>query len=152
MNGTAKAVVKRRIAAPVEAVFEACTRSDLLARWLSPHAFETCEVEADVRVGGRFAFRMSGAPGTHAAEGIYREITPPTRIVLTWRWTEGSPEAPPDGVTSLVTFELAPDGDGTLLTLTHEGLPDQAQADSHAEGWSETLEKLSRLLEERSRT
>jgi hypothetical protein len=42
-------------------------------------------------------------------------------------------------------MRLAPDGDGTLLTLTHEGLPDQAQADSHAAGWSETLEKFGSL-------
>ena len=152
MSETVKAMLKRRIAAPVEVVFEACTRSDLLARWFSPHAFETCEVEADVRAGGRFAFRMLGARGTYAAEGVYREITPPTRIVLTWRWTKGPPEELPDGVISLVTFELAPDGDGTVLTLTHEGLLDQATADNHATGWSESLEKLGRLLEKWSHT
>jgi uncharacterized protein YndB with AHSA1/START domain len=146
MTGTAKAVLKRRIAAPIEDVFDACTKADLLARWFGPKAFETCEVEADVHVGGRFAFRMSGAAGTYAAEGVYREITSPTRIVLTWRWTEGPPEEPPDGITSLVTFELARDGEGTMLTLTHEGLLDQAQADRHKAGWSETLEKLRRLL------
>ena len=148
MTRTAKAVLKRRVAAPIEEVFDACTEADLLAGWLGPKAFETCKVEADVRVGGRFAFRMTSAAGVYAAEGVYREITPPTRIVLTWRWTEGPPEEPPDGITSLVTFELARDGEGTMLTLTHEGLPDQAQADSHKTGWSEALEKLRRLLEE----
>lgn len=149
MTGSAKAVLRRRFAAPIERVFAACTRAELLARWFSPKAFETCDVEVDLRVGGRFAFRMAGAPGTYAAEGIYREITPPNRLVLTWRWTQGPPDEPPDGVTSLVTFDLVPDGDGTTLTLTHEGLPDRAQADSHGEGWGETLDKLARLLEER---
>lgn len=149
MSAGAKAVIKRWIAAAIEDVFEALTRPDMLARWMSPAAFETCEVEADIRVGGRFAFRMTGEAGTHAAEGLYREIVPPTRIALTWRWTDGPPPDPPDGVTSLVTFDLAPDGEGTLLTLTHEGLPDQAQADSHQEGWTEALDKLARLLEQR---
>ncbi len=73
----------------------------------------------------------------------------PIDSCCTWRWTQGPPDEPPDGVTSLVTIELVPDGDGTSLTLTHEGLPDRAQADSHGEGWSETLDKLARLLAER---
>ena len=93
-----------------------------------------------------------GSPGTCAAEGVYQEIVPPTRIVLTWCWTDGPPEEPRDGITSLVTFELASDGDGTILTLTHEGLPNQAQADSHEAGWREALERLVRLLEERRRS
>jgi uncharacterized protein YndB with AHSA1/START domain len=153
MTGTTrKAILKRRLAAPVEEVFEACTRPDLLARWLGPNGFTACDVEADLRVGGRFAFRMTGPAGNYAAEGIYQQVVPPKRIVLTWRWTDGPPDEHPDGLPSLVTFELAADGDGTLLTLTHEGLPDQAQADSHESGWSEALEKLVRLLEERNRS
>lgn len=107
-------------------------------------------MEADVRVGGRFSYRMSGGPGDFAAEGVYREVVPPVRLVLTWEWTDGPPEEPPDGVISLVTFDLAPDGDGTMLTLTHEGLPNAERADSHRQGWTETFEKLAGLLSERN--
>jgi uncharacterized protein YndB with AHSA1/START domain len=35
--------------------------------WFGPKAFDACEVEADVRVGGRFAFRMTSSKGTYGA-------------------------------------------------------------------------------------
>lgn len=145
-NRPAKAVLTRRIKAPPSKVFAACTTPDLLGRWFGPKQFDVCEVEADVRVGGRFAFRMRGPRGTYGAEGVYQEVTPNTRLVLTWTWVEGPEGEEPDGVPSLVTFDFAPDGDGTLLTLTHEGLPDQREADDHRDGWREALDKLERLL------
>src|SRR6476646_8544229 len=49
----------------------------------------------------------------------------------------------PEGV-SLVTVSLKPDGDGTLLTLTHEQFFDEAARDRHQHGWTGSLEKLAR--------
>jgi uncharacterized protein YndB with AHSA1/START domain len=147
----AKVVLERRLSAPPPEVFEACTRPEIMAEWLGPRAFSMCEVEADVRVGGTFSFRMKGEKGVYGARGVYRAVDPPRRLQLAWTWTEGPQGEEPDGVTSLVTFDLAPDGEGTLLTLTHEGLPDRRQADSHESGWSESLDKLERTLEGRSR-
>jgi uncharacterized protein YndB with AHSA1/START domain len=141
----------RRYAAPPERVWTACTRPELLMQWFSPAPFHDCKVEADLRVGGRFFFRMTGDPGIFAAEGVYRSVDPPRRLVLTWKWTEGPPDQPPDGVTSLVTYDIEPDGDGTRLTLTQEGLADKESADSHKQGWTEALEKLARLLEKGER-
>lgn len=148
MTEGAKLQIVRRFAAPPERVWQACTRPELLRQWFSPKLFHDCVVEADVRVGGRFFFRMTGEPGTFAAEGVYREVDEPRRLVHSWTWVESPPDQPPDGATSLVTFELEVDGEGTRLTLTHEGLPDQEQADSHEEGWNETLEKLAKLIGE----
>jgi uncharacterized protein YndB with AHSA1/START domain/predicted enzyme related to lactoylglutathione lyase len=146
-----KVVVTRHIKAPPADVYEACTLPDVLAQWFGPKAFDVCQVEADVRVGGRFSFRMEGPQGTYGAAGVYREVTPPTRIVLTWMWTEGPMGEEPDGVESLVTFDIREDGRGTRLTLTHERLADQASADSHGEGWAEALEKLARRFDDDQR-
>lgn len=146
MSEGAKLVLTRRFDAAPARVWEACTRPELLARWFSPRPFHVCEVDADVRVGGSFHFRMTGEPGTYAAEGLYRQVVPGERLVFTWTWIEGPDSDPPDGVTSLVTFRFAPDGAGTLMTLSHERLPDQEQADSHQEGWTEALAKLASLL------
>jgi uncharacterized protein YndB with AHSA1/START domain len=148
MTEGAKLQIVRRFAAPPERVWQACTRPELLQRWFSPRPFHDCIVEADVRVGGRFFFRMTGEPGTFAAEGVYREVDEPRRLVHSWTWVESPPDQPSDGVTSLVTFELESDRGGTRLTLTHEGLADRDQADSHEQGWTETLGKLAKLIGE----
>jgi uncharacterized protein YndB with AHSA1/START domain len=41
-----------------------------------------------------------------------------------------------------VTVQLELDGGGTLLTLHHEQLFDQAACDSHERGWNTALDKL----------
>lgn len=136
----------RRFRASPEAVFDACTDPAKLGRWFGPADFRVTHIEADARVGGRLAFRMEGPAGPVAAEGTFREVAPPRRVQLTWRWTEGPPEGPGRDVTSLVTFDIAPDGEGSRLTLTHEGFRDGPATKTHEEGWSEAADKLSRLL------
>ncbi|MCF6113375.1 SRPBCC family protein [Mesorhizobium muleiense] len=145
----AKLQIIRRFRASPEKMFAACTDPSLMVRWFGPKDFRVTELEADVRVGGTFSFRMVGPPGEMAAGGEYEVVEPPTLLVHTWRWTDGPVEYPPDGVTSRITYELSADGSGTRLTFTQEGLPTQDQADSHEEGWSEALDKLEAILEPR---
>ena len=45
-----------------------------------------------------------------------------------------------------MTFLLEPFDGGTVLTLTHERLPDEAARDSHEKGWSGLLDKLPAFL------
>jgi uncharacterized protein YndB with AHSA1/START domain len=47
---------------------------------------------------------------------------------------------------SLVTVEFKPDGDGTLLTLTHSQFLDEPARDRHQHGWSAALDKLETFL------
>ena len=46
----------------------------------------------------------------------------------------------------LVTVLLKPDGSGTLLTLTHERLFDEASRDGHEKGWIGSLDKLEKFV------
>jgi uncharacterized protein YndB with AHSA1/START domain len=146
----AKLQIARRFRASPEKVFAACTDPTVMARWFGPKDFRVTELNAEVRQGGTFAFRMVGPPGEMAAGGTYELVEPPTRLVHTWRWTDGLAEFPPDGITSRITYEFSADGSGTRLTFTQEGLPDQDEADSHEQGWSEALDKLEAILGEPS--
>jgi len=62
---------------------------------------------------------------------VHRELAVDRRIVQDWRlvW-----EHWPADEWSRVVFELAPDQDGTSVTLTHAGVPER-YADHMADGW-----------------
>jgi uncharacterized protein YndB with AHSA1/START domain len=73
------------------------------------------------------------------AEGRFVELVPDQRVVFTWGW-RGSPTVPPGS--STVEIELTPDGGGTLLRLTHRGLPAEDRA-MHLIGWEHYLPRLA---------
>jgi uncharacterized protein YndB with AHSA1/START domain len=131
----------RRIKAPPARVWAAITQPDLMLQWWGPDAGPTLSVVADVRPGGRFSvvFRLLNGE-EHNPTGIYQQVVPEKLLVFTWD-LPGAPEPQ-----SLVTFRLEPFDGGTVLTLTHERLPDDAARASHETGWSGLLDKLPAFL------
>ena len=133
--------VQRRYHAPPEKVFSAWTDAKKLGRWFCPVACEPILAETEARVGGRYRIVVRAQSGEeHDVSGTFREVVPNRRLVFTWAW-----RTTPDRE-SLVTVELKPDGDGTLLTLTHEQFFDEAARDRHQSGWSPILDRLSEVL------
>ena len=133
--------LKRRINAPPEKVFGAWTDPAKIKHWFGPAHIETLLAETDVRVGGRFHIVMRGDDGEeHDVSGVYREVVPNRKLVFTWAWRT-TPERE-----SLVTVEVKPDRDGTMLTLTHEQFFDEAARDRHRTGWSACLDKLEQYF------
>ncbi len=127
-------VVERRIAAPTDRVYAYLTEGALWSQWQGEAA------TVDARPGG--AFRMHVAEGPTAA-GEFVALDPGRRVVLTWGW-EGHPRVPPGSTT--VEIELEPDGEATLLRLTHRGLPDDELA-GHRDGWRLYLPRLAATAE-----
>lgn len=133
--------LKRRLNAPPAKVFSAWTDPQKLKAWFGPGEAECLLTEADTRVGGRFRIVMRSSDGEeHDVSGVYREVVPDERLVFTWAW-RSTPERE-----SLVTVALKGDGDGTLLTLTHEQFFDEAARNRHESGWSGALDKLEQYL------
>jgi len=115
--------LKRRLNAGPEQVYAAWTDPQKIARWFGPGSVKACSERAsiDARVGGRYRISFDTESGEHfEVGGVYREMVPNRRLVFSWAW-HTTPERE-----SLVTVSLKPDGDGTLLTLTHEQLFDAA--------------------------
>jgi uncharacterized protein (TIGR03086 family) len=124
----------RSVTLPVspDEAFALVTQPDRLRRW------QTVSAYVDLRAGG--AYRWTVAPG-HVAGGTFREVEPGKRVVFGFGW-EGNDDLKPDA--SIVTVTVEPEGDGSKVTLVHEGL-DEQQLASHAEGWNHYLERLERL-------
>ena len=71
-------------------------------------------------------------------DGNFLDVKP-TRLL---RYTFGSPD-------QIVTVSFTRDGDGTLLTLEHAGLPDDEQTMLVDTGWSDCLDALPHNLRQR---
>jgi len=135
--------LKRRLNAPPAKVYAAWTDPQKIARWFGPSSVKAGSEQADIdaRIGGRYRVGFDTEDGEHhEVGGVYREVVPDERLVFSWAW-HSTPERE-----SLVTVSLKPDGDGTLLTLHHEQLFDQAARDGHARGWIGTLDKLEKYI------
>jgi uncharacterized protein YndB with AHSA1/START domain len=131
--------LKRRLKAPPAKVFAAWIDPEKVMRWMGPGEGNAISVECDPRIGGRYRWVMRGPDGeVHDVSGVYREVVADEKLVFTWAW-KSTPERE-----SLVTVLLKPDGDGTLLTVTHEQFFDEAARDRHQQGWIGVLDKMEK--------
>ena len=126
--------VEQRIEASPRAVFRYLTESTLWARWQGEAA------DLDPAPGGRFMVRMAEG---QVVEGTYVVVEPDSRVVITWGW-QGHPRMPAG--TSTVEFDLIPDGDGTVVRLTHRGIPVE-DVPLHRAGWDVFLPRLATAAE-----
>jgi uncharacterized protein YndB with AHSA1/START domain len=135
-----KLTVTRIINAPCAMVFRAWTEPEQLAQWFGPAEVELRDLKVEIKMGGAFRVHFVSKTGDHIATGNYREIIPNQRLKFSWSWEH---YAMPD---SVVTVDFEDLGQTTRLTLVHEGLPDQEDADDHTKGWTSMIEKFTRLM------
>ena len=131
--------VSRHIDAPPERVFDAWLDPESLGRWLFATPDGAMErVEVDPRVGGRF--QIDERRGDEVAEhsGTYVEIDRPRR--LAFDFGTSFEETP-----TRVTVDIAPDGSGSRVTLSHEGVWSDWE-DRTRQGWTMILDGLARTL------
>ena len=133
--------IKRRLKAAPAKVFAAWTDPEKVKRWMGPGEVKAVSATCDLRVGGRYRWLMRTPSGEeHDVGGVYREVVPNEKLVFTWAW-KSTPERE-----SLVTVLIKPDGDGSLLTLTHEQFFDEDARDRHQHGWTGALDKMEKLF------
>ena len=133
------------IAAPAGRIFEALTNpAHLVAWWRAEGRFETTNMEADLRPGGKWSMRGIGMGGRpFHVTGEYREIERPRLLVFTWL-----PDWQADATESLVRIELHATGGQTIVRLTHSGLVTEASRAGHS-GWQRILSALREYAEGR---
>jgi uncharacterized protein YndB with AHSA1/START domain len=136
MAGPRDVRFERLLPGPIERVWTYLTDPDLRARWLAGGSM-------DQKAGGRVELKFRHAELSpdetppephrnmhetgHVQVGEVLACEPPRLLTITWG---GSGEGP-----SEVTFELTPQGDEVLLTLTHRRLADRAEMLNVAGGW-----------------
>jgi uncharacterized protein YndB with AHSA1/START domain len=138
-DGNAVIRFERRLPHPVERVWEAITQPAQVLRWWG-------RLDAELTPGGRFVLRWlnEGDSGESSAwTGTVTEIDPPHVLETSGVWAAREPWEGPEGT---LRFELAPDGDGTLLRFTNVvALPDEFKTRTLA-GWHWHLDALADVL------
>jgi uncharacterized protein YndB with AHSA1/START domain len=102
-------VIERTLNAPVEKVWKAITDRDQMKQWY----FDLAEFKPEI--GFEFTFSGGSEEKTYVHLCKITKVEPGKLLQYSWRY-DGYPG------NSFVTFELFPEGDTTLIKLTHEGL------------------------------
>ena len=119
-----------QIAAAPATVFAFLTDPEKILGWMG------AVVTAEAHPGGLYLLKGVGN-SARVARGAFQEVVPIHRLTYSFGW-EGDEEAPPGS--SLIEIDLVDRDGGTLLRLTHSGLPNAAQCADHDKGWVHYLE------------
>lgn len=149
--GTSVVEHEVRIVARPETVFGYFTDPAKLVRWMG------AEATLDPRPGGIFRIVFHPTPeaaeliaassetehdlSTNSVLGEFVAVEPYTRIVFTWGYEKQLFALPPQSTEVEVT--LTPEGEETVLRLTHRRLPAAAATDFHRAGWDAYLPRLA---------
>jgi uncharacterized protein YndB with AHSA1/START domain len=152
--------IERVFAAPRELVFRAWTDPKQLAAWFAPNGCTIEYRQLDVRTGGSFHSCIHTPDGKECwCIGVYREVVPPERIVMTMEiaGAEGNaidakaagmdPEWPSETV---VTITFAESPAGTKLTLHQSVSESLAKRTGAHPSWLQMLDRLAARLAARS--
>jgi uncharacterized protein YndB with AHSA1/START domain len=128
--------LQRLLPGPIDRVWAYLTESDLRRQWLAAGQME-------MKVGAPFELvwrndelgstpgqRPAGFPEEQRMQSRITELDPPRKLTITW---QGSGD---------VSFELDPQGNEVLLTVTHRRLPDRAATLMFGAGWHMHLDLL----------
>jgi uncharacterized protein YndB with AHSA1/START domain len=133
--------------APRRLVFEAWTKPELLKRWLyGPADWRLADCKIDLRPGGALRFEWRHQDGNHMGfSGVYREITPPDRLVFTEVWDEDW-----TGGETLVTITFAEHAGKTTMTQTvlysSRAARDAALKTGMEHGAAQSFDRLAEFL------
>ena len=127
---------------PPAKVWQAWTDPAIAKVWFGSDPNGTVlAAKMDVRINGVFAVTFANSDGTEfTAQGMYKEVHEPQRLVFTWGWAN-QPE-----VNELISLEFSPDDDGTLMTFEQSNIDPSTSMHNYEEGWRSTFQKLEKAL------
>jgi uncharacterized protein YndB with AHSA1/START domain/DNA-binding transcriptional ArsR family regulator len=156
-------VMVRVFNAPRELVYQMWTDPTHMSKWWGPHIFTTPVCQLDPRPGGAWRIVMRGPDGSeHPAKGVYRDVRPPERLVMTIDHSELSDQwhdlVDPGrdkskgrpAVAGLMTVTFDDLGGKTRLTIRTRfesaAIRNALVRLGMSHGWAQSLEKLEAVL------
>lgn len=122
--------LERLFSAKPSVVFDIWTKPELIAVWeASSHGFRAKDVKVDLRPGGTWSLRNVKDAVTEHVTGTYHEVVPESRLCYSYRY-KGT------DFFSVVSIDLQPKDQSTLLRFCQTGFPDEGSFIEHGKGWS----------------
>jgi uncharacterized protein YndB with AHSA1/START domain len=134
LDGETDVVIRRRFSHPPARIWRALTEPALIRQWLSP---DLTECRMDPRPGGSFRYDW---PEFHFS-GPVLEAEPPHRMVHVEHFNGDTTQGP------TVTTTLAPDGQGTRMTVVMRYRDAQARAKAVEEGFIDGIDQVYEQIE-----
>ena len=124
-------------------VYEAFADPVELAKWWGPAGFTTPSLEFQPRVGERYRIEMQ-PPGGDCFHliGEFRAVDPPAYLAYTFMWEDPDP----DDTETVVALLFRDHGESTEVALTQGPFKTEARRALHRDGWTDSFDKLERLL------
>jgi uncharacterized protein YndB with AHSA1/START domain len=136
-------------------VFAALVDETALTQWLPPKGMTGHFEHFDARSGGSYRLvltyedRSSGTgKSTHASDVVdvrFLEVVPDVRVAQVVDFVSDDPAF---AGTMRMTWELAPDGDRTHLTIRADNVPPGISREDHEAGFRSSLEQLETYLQQ----
>ena len=124
-------------------MFRALSTPAELVKWWGPEGFTIPSLEFSPRVGESYRIEMQPPEGDRFyLAGEFREVDPPARLAFTFAWEEPDP----DDVETLVELSLRDLGESTEVVLTQRAFRTEARRELHRQGWTDSFDKLEKLL------
>lgn len=138
MSDTNEVKLSIQFNAPVDRLYAAWYKTELLQQWFAPGEMSVGQMMSSFVEGGKFRVVMQQPDGQqHIVMGEYLEIVPDQKLVFSWQWVgEGE-------VTQVSLLFKALNDTTSELSLQHSGFSNEESAQMHQNGWIGCLEKLS---------
>ena len=145
--------VRRHVRAPRARVYRALLDAGAIAAWRVPDGMTSVVHEFDAREGGSFRISLTydapdragkTAAATDTYHGRFERLVPGERVVEVVEFETDDPALRGE---MTITTTLADSGDGTDVSIVHEGLPDSVPASDNEAGTRMSLDNLARLVE-----
>lgn len=137
-------LIERIFEAPVALLYRVWTQPEHLLKWWSPKAFTPLSITHDLVVGGTYRYGVLSPDGNEVwMTGVFQEIVPDAKIVMTFRWENGAYD-----VDNLITVTFQGLASGRTLVRFHQTPFKTIEGrDAHVGGWNGVLDKLVAYLE-----
>src|SRR5215211_63544 len=138
--------LRRVLPAAPSVVFGAFSAPDQLVMWWGPEGFAVPSLEFNPRVGDGYRIEMQPPEGDRFhLVGEFRAVDPPARLAFTFVWEDPDP----DDVETLVELSFRDLGESTEVSMTQGPFKTEARRELHRGGWTDSFDKLERLMSPR---